>query len=342
MIKVKYEVDQNVPPDKELILFDRNAFQCLPKDVLPAINKKYNILCPIHFVVECISPNNSDNKDLVLFEKEKKALREKLESIENPIVFTGLTNVSYRLHIPTEIENNEYTDHLFSWQIVRNIIRNSPVTMIRVSPQELVANCIPKIRDVKFENRESTKTIDENKGEFSPNRYRSLVQRRDELLHNMSRDRLEIKRELRSNPETHITQELSNVSGHVLREIKNESKDEILENFKVHFGLNDEDNKSLRNQIKHNKKLTIKNYPHLSYPIYIYFLIRYMCYGRHQNAEHLDDSYFLDFQYFRYLNFCDRFIADETSTPHIVKAIPYSQISNIPIMTSEELVKELI
>lgn len=72
MIKVDYEVDQSVPPDKELIMFDRNAFQSLHKDVISEISKRYNVLCPIHFVIECISPNNSDNKDLVVFEKEKR------------------------------------------------------------------------------------------------------------------------------------------------------------------------------------------------------------------------------------------------------------------------------
>ncbi len=72
MIKVKYEMDQNVPPDKELILFDRNAFQSLPESVFLDINTKYNIHTPIHFVVECLSPNNSDNKDIVLFDKEKR------------------------------------------------------------------------------------------------------------------------------------------------------------------------------------------------------------------------------------------------------------------------------
>ena len=72
MIKVKYEVDKSVPTDRELILFDRNAFQYLNKDVLSEISKKYNILCPLHFVVECIAPKNSDKKDLVIFEKEKR------------------------------------------------------------------------------------------------------------------------------------------------------------------------------------------------------------------------------------------------------------------------------
>lgn len=340
MIKVEYEVDKSVPSAKELILFDRNAFQCLSKDVLLKVSKIYNILCPNIFVIECISPNNSDNKDLVVFEKEKNALREKLASIENPIVFTGLTNVSYGVHIPTNIKNNEYTDILFYWQIARNIIRNSQVTMKRVSPQELISKCKHKIMDVKSEIRESTKTIDENKGEFSPKKYISQVHRENEIYY-VSHPMSEIKRELNSDPSTHITQGLSNVCGHVLREITNEPKDEFIVNIKDHFGLDNEDINSLRYQIKNKQKITIENYQRLSYPIYSYFLIRYMLYGRHQNTEHLDDSFFSDFQYLHYLNFCDRFIADETSTPHIVKAIPYSTIKDIPILTSEELTKEL-
>lgn len=340
MIKVDYEVDKSVPPERELIMLDRNAFQSLHKDVISEISKLYNILCPIHFVMECISPNNSDNKNLVIFEKEKKALLRKLELIENPIVITGKTFVTHRIHIPPNIKDPEYTDILTSWQIARNCFLNYPVTIKRISPRELVSRCKPKIWDFKSENRESTKTIDDDKGDFSPNQYISHVYQENELYY-VSRPMSEIKRELKSDPATNITTELSNVCGHVLREITDEPKDEIIEKFKVYFGLKDKDIKSLCKIIRNNKKLTIENYPCISYPIYIYFLIRYMCYGRHQNADHLDDSFFFDFQYLHYLNFCDRFIADETSTPHIVKAIPYREISNKPIMTSKVLVKEL-
>lgn len=258
-----------------------------------------------------------------------------MKLIENPIVFTGSTNIRYNndLVIPP---NTEFNDHLFYEQITRNIVRNSTVTMKRVSSQELISQCKPKIWSIKYEAKESTNIIDVHKGTLSPNQYRRMVHAQD-----ISRSMQEIRCELRSNPTTHITTELSNVCGHVSRDIENESKDEIIANFKDHFYLNGEDIKCLRKQISHNKKLTIKNYPHLSYAIYNYFLIHYMCSGRQQNADHLDKSFFLDFQYLHYLNFCDRFIANETSTPHIVKAIPYSEISNKPIMTSEELVKEL-
>ncbi len=339
MIKVDYEVDNNVPPDKEIILFDRNAFQQLSKDALIKITKRYNILCPIHFVIECISPNNSDKKDKVFFEKEKKFLREKLELIKNPIVFMGRTNIGYRIQIPSYIKETEYIDILDSWQIARNCIIDDPVIMKSITHQELVSRCEVKLRDLKYERRVSTDTIDYNKGSLSPNRYRSNVKKRSEQIYDNKLSMSELKRRLRSTPATNITQELSNAAGHALREIKDESKDEILEYFKSHFFLTAVDIKGLSRKLRQNRNLTIENYPSLSYPIYIYFLIRYMLCARQQDAQHLDNSYFIDFKYLHYLNFCDRFIANETSTPHIVNAIPYSDIRSISIITSEELKK---
>ena len=94
MIHVKCDKKNNYPHDRELILFDRNAFQGLPKDVIPEINKKYNILCPQVFVMECIAPNNTDKKSEEELERDKKSLLEKLELIENPIVLTGDTHKS--------------------------------------------------------------------------------------------------------------------------------------------------------------------------------------------------------------------------------------------------------
>ena len=339
MIRVEVKKEDNYPCDKELILFDRSAFQALSKGVIQKINRKYNILCPRIFVIECIAPDNTDKKPEVQFEKDKKLLLEKLELIENPIVLTGSTNVTDRIYIPP---NTEFSDILDAWRIARNCIINSPIIMKRISPQVLVENCRAKVAMWKNELRQVAKSIDWNKGGLSPKRYRSNVQRGYEHLHGKRRPLSEIRRELRSNPSTHITQELSNAAGHALRAIKNLSKGEIIEDFKVHFGLNDDGNtSSFHHQIRDNMELTIENYPRLSYPIYIYYLIRYMLFGRQQNADHLDASFYSDFQYLRYLNFCDKFIANETSTPHIVKAIPYSDIKNICIMTSEELRESL-
>ena len=134
---------------------------------------------------------------------------------------------------------------------------------------------------------------------------------------------------------------MSNVAQHALAEIKVESKYEIVEGFRVHFGLNDKDTEKLHDQIRDNEDLMIENYPHLSYPIYIYYLIRYMLYGRQQNANHLDSSFYPDFQYLNYLNFCDKFIANERSTPYIVKALPYGDIRETPIITVGELKEKL-
>ena len=94
MIHVEYEKENNYPHDRELILFDRSGFQHTHRDTLAEINKKYNILCPQVFVMECIAPDNTDKKPEEELEKDKESLREKLELIENPIVLTGDTHKS--------------------------------------------------------------------------------------------------------------------------------------------------------------------------------------------------------------------------------------------------------
>ena len=151
----------------------------------------------------------------------------------------------------------------------------------------------------------------------------------------------EIKKGLGSNPSTHITQELVNAAQRALRKIKEGSKAEIIYGFKTCLLLDDKDTEALINQVRENMEVTIENYPRLSYPIYIYYLTCYMLLGVQQNADHLDSSYYSDFQYLNYLNFCDRFIANETSTPYIVKALPYNDVRDIPIWTSEELKESL-
>lgn len=340
MRPVKYEKRDNYPHDREILLFDRNAFQSLSKEEILKVNEKYNILCPPIFVIECIAPNNTDNKPEGEFERDKKSLLEKLELIENPIVLVGSTNVTYRIVIPPNVEF-EYTEILEAWRIAKNCIINSPVTMKRVCPKVLVSRCEPRVIFSKYERRRVTEIADDPDLSLTPNRYRSHVQRRHERLYGEIRSMSEIKRDLRSHPSTHLTQELSNVSQHALMEIEAESKHEIVEGFRVHFGLNDKETKKLHDQIRGNKNLTVENYPHLSYPIYIYYLIRYMLYGRQQKAKHLDSSFYPDFQYFKYLNFCDKFIANEKSTPYIVRALPYSDIRQTPVIKVEELKEKL-
>ena len=341
MIRVNYEKRDNYPHDKATILLDRSAFQSLSKEDIHKVNEKYNILCPPIFVIECIAPNNTDKKSEEELQRDKKALLEKLELIENPIVLVGSTNVTYRIVLPPDVEF-EYSDILDAWRIAKNCIINSPVTMKRVCSKRLVSSCEPRVMFSKYERRKVTEIADDPDLSLTPNRYRSHVQRRYERLYGEIRPMSEIRRELRSDPSTHLTQELSNVAKHALMEIMAESKHEIIEGFRVHFGLNDKEIKKLHDQIQDNKNLTVENYPHLSYPIYIYYLIRYMLYGRQQKVDHLDSSFYLDFQYLKYLNFCDRFIVNETSIPYIVRALPYSNIRQTPIITARELKEKLL
>ena len=100
MIHVDYNKENNYPHGKELILFDRSGFQHAHRDVLCEINKKYNILCPQVFVMECLAPQNTDRKSDEELEIAKKSLREKFELIENPIVLTGDTYRSPVINIP--------------------------------------------------------------------------------------------------------------------------------------------------------------------------------------------------------------------------------------------------
>ena len=284
--------------------------------------------------MECIAPNNSDNKPEEELEKDKESLREKLELIENPIVISGNTNVTDRIVIPN---NTEYSDILDSWRIARNCIVNSPLIMKRVSPQVLLSSYTAKVWGWKFERRAVNKICNDAKGTLSPGVYRSHFQRKYEELFNKTLSIYEIKSELRSNPSSNLTQELANAANHALTDTKNISKEEIIEGFKVDFGLNFWDTKKLYKQINDSENLTIENYPHLSYPIYIFYLIRYMLCAVQQNADHLDASYFPDFLYLHYLNFCDKFIVKEKSTPYILKALPYSDIKDISCMTIEKL-----
>ena len=94
MIHVEYEQENNYPHDRELILFDRNAFQPLGDEGLRKVNKKYNILCPCIFVMECLSPNRAS-------EAQKRWILNRLRLIENPIVFLGqfIDPISPKYHL---------------------------------------------------------------------------------------------------------------------------------------------------------------------------------------------------------------------------------------------------
>lgn len=87
MIHVEYKKKNNFPHDREIILFDRDAFQSLGDEGLRKVNKIYNVLCPRVFVIECLAPNRASSE-------EKEQLLRRLELIENPIVLIGDTSVS--------------------------------------------------------------------------------------------------------------------------------------------------------------------------------------------------------------------------------------------------------
>ena len=295
MIQVNYKRKDNYPHHRELILFDRSAFQALGDKWLRKVNEKYNILCPEVFLVECLAPKNESERHRII-------LRRRLELIKNPIVFKGAANISRQIIIPS---NAPFSDYLRSWQIARNCIANCPVTMERVSPQRLVSDYELRIPTFKYEMRVTTEVGDNAK---------------EKLL----RD-----------------QELRGAAEVALKIIEEASNEDIIDGFKVEFNLSNTDVERLIRFLRSGKRLTIENYPHLSYPIYIHYLKRYMLFARQQDARHLDQSYVPDFEYLHYLNFCDRFIVNETSTPHIVRVLPYGGVRDICIMTSEKLKESL-
>ena len=136
MIHVEYKKKDNYPHDRELILFDRSAFQKIHRDVLLEVNKRYNILCPQVFVMECIAPNNTDKKPEEELEKDKEALLGKLKLIENPIVLCGPIHISHIIGIPLDVYSPTL---LTSEQIAGNCIADIPVTMKRIEPDKLIS-----------------------------------------------------------------------------------------------------------------------------------------------------------------------------------------------------------
>ena len=337
MIHVEYEKKNNYPQDKEIILFDRDAFQSLGDEGLHKVNEKYNILCPQVFVIECIAPNNAS-------EIEKQSLFKRLGLIENPIVLTGNTNIPDTIvilnHLPYDIQ---LPTILASEQIAKNCITTTPITMERVRPEELISHYNKsRIHNFKDLMETITQTCESIKGSLTTNQLISKGQRTLLQKYNITASKKGIKDALRSNERTHVTQELSYVAKEALREIENESISQNVTGFKRFFSLTDKDTRILINRLQEKKRLTVEDYPDLAYPIYIYYLTQYIIYARQHDTQHLDQSYARDFRYLHYLNFCDRFITNERSTPHIVNSFPYSDIRVTRIMTSEELKRELV
>ena len=342
MIHVEYQKENNYPQDREILLFDRDAFQSMSDDGLRKVNKKYNILCPQVFVIECIAPENTDKKSEAEFEKIKGFLREKLELIENPIVLTGTTNIPDTIVIFDNPANDiQLPTFLASEQIAKNCITAVPIKMECVPPKELIAHYHKsKIDNFKGLVETITETCESIKGSLTTNQLISRGQRFFRQ-HNINASKEGLKRALRSNERTYVSQELSYVAKETQREIENELTDESIAGFKNFFSLTAKDTKILINQLQDNKKLTVENYPNLAYPIYVYYLTRFIVYARQHDTQHLDQSYVRDFRYLHYLNFCDIFVTNERSTPYIVNSIPYDDIRETPVITVNELKRRL-
>ena len=146
MINIEYEKADNYPHDRDILLFDRSAFQALGDKWLRKINEKYNVLCPEVFLVECLAPNNESAM-------HRTVLRKRLELIENPIVFKGNANILHKIII---LSHADYSDYLRSWQIARNCIANYPITMECVSSQKLVTDYEWRIPTFKHEIKVTT------------------------------------------------------------------------------------------------------------------------------------------------------------------------------------------
>ena len=342
MIRVEYQKDKNYPHNRELILFDRNAFQRLHRDVLLEVNKKYNILCPQVFVMECLAPNNTDKKSEEELERDTKSLLEKLELIENPIVLAGKTNIARNIIV----RSNPFYDPSFdtiltSEEIVKSCLTSTPITMKHVTPEELLSHYRSRIRDFKKEVENLTAACEEHRGTLTTNRLISEHQRQHRRITDNTLTKQEAKKAIRSNERTYVTQELDYAVREAQLEIESKSIDENIGPFGAFCFLTPREKGKLRSQIQDGKSLTVENYPHLAYPIYIYYLALFTVCSVQHDTKHLDKSYVRDIRYLHYLNFCDIFVADESSTPHIVKSIPYDDIRETPVVTAEELKRRL-
>ena len=361
-IQVKYEKQDNYPHDRKLILFDRSAFQKIHRDVLLEVNKKYNILCSQVFVMECIAPDNTDKKPEEELEKDKEALLEKLKLIENPIVLSGPIHISHIIGIPLDVYNPNF---LTSEQIAGNCIANLPITMKRIEPDELISYYESRVPAFKSLMKGITERVEKAEGTLTLNKMSLYVQQiAQQIVQQISKipvstkeiegaliaqqiskipvSAKEIKGVLKQDEQTYVRQTLSYCAEKTLREIESKTMGQHMEMFGAVLGLAGKYADVLRSEVISSKRLTMENYPHLAYPIYIYYLFNFIIYARQINAEHLDKSYWRDFRYMHYLNFCDMFIANEKSTQHIVNSIPYDDIRETPIITAEELGRRLM
>lgn len=331
MIHVEYRKQDNFPHDRKIILFDRDAFQSLGDEGLCKVNKKYNILCPRVFVIEGLTPNRAT-------EAEKKWLLNRLKLIENPLVFTGDTNISPIIDIP---RGAEYSGILTSEQIARNCIVSKPITMKRVAPEKFISHYRSRIKGFKVEIKALNDACRIFEKTLTPGQIDSDVKKHFQEVHNRTLSKKEIRDIRRANEGTLLTQKLDCAARKALEDIEVKPLHQIIDEFKTFFFLKNRDPEKLRNLTRGGKGLTVENYPNLSYPIYLYYFIYFITGARQYNTEHLDQSYARDIRYLHHLNFCDLFITNEKSVPHIVDSIPYRNIKETRIMTSDELKNKL-
>ncbi len=324
MIHVEYKKQDNFP-------HDRDAFQSLGDKGLLKVNKIYNVLCPPVFVMECLAPNRAT-------EAEKKWLLDRLKLIENPLIFTGDTNISPVIDIPRGVE---YSGILSSEQIVRNCIVSKPITMERVTPEKLIAHHNSRVNAFKNNVKTLTETCELYRGDLTTKPLISRAQRYFQEKTGASPSEEELRSTIKKNKHIFQAQEPNNVAKLALQTVESMPVSWHIEKLKDLLGLTDRDTRTLLNRTQDRERLTPENYSDLAYPIYICYLMLYMIYARQHNTKHLDQSYVRDFRYLHYLNFCDLFITNETSTPHIVDSLPYSNIKETHIMTSNELKGEL-
>ncbi len=223
MIQVECEKRNNYPHNRELLLFDRCAFQAISNEELLKVNEKYNVLCPRIFVMECLVPNREP--------EQRKILCERLRLIENPIVIKGNTNISFNLKIlPNPFYDTQFHTILTSRVIARNCIVSNSITMERVTPEELLSHYEAQISDFKREIRMKTSALESNKAKLTINKL-AEAHRFRQGPDNEIPSKKELKRLLEEDGLSYVTQELEYVAKEALQEIEKKPVDQIIEEF---------------------------------------------------------------------------------------------------------------
>ena len=206
-----------------------------------------------------------------------------------------------------------------------------------VTPEKLIAHYNPRVNAFKNNVKTLTETCELYRGDLTTKPLISRAQRYFQEKTGASPSEEELRSTIKKNKHIFQAQEPNNVAKLALQTVESMPVSWHIEKLKDLLGLTDRDTRTLLNRIQDRERLTPENYPDLAYPIYICYLMLYMIYARQHNTKHLDQSYVRDFRYLHYLNFCNLFITNEKSTPRIVDSLPYSNIRETRIMTSNEL-----